>query len=73
MIEQLTMDSMRRILSEEIHKIQEGSTTAANVNAISNATGKILSTIRLQMEYAKLTGAQPAIPMLEAPRKPRSR
>ena len=52
---------MRNILSEEIDKLREGKTTAANVNAVTNATGKILSTVKLEMEYAKLLGKNPHI------------
>lgn len=61
-----TLDELRRLLSDEIRKIQEGNTTAANVNAISNATGKILSSVKLQMEYYRLTGKpMPSIPLLD--------
>lgn len=49
------MNDIRRMLCEEIEKIRENKTTAANVNAITNATGKILSTIKLELEYAKLS------------------
>jgi len=50
---------LRQILAEEIEKVREGKTTAANVNAVTNASGKILSSIKLEMEYCKLTGKQP--------------
>jgi hypothetical protein len=62
----LSLDELRGILSDEIHKIRAGESTAASVNAISNATGKILSSVKLQMEYARLTGQKPDIPMLAA-------
>lgn len=48
-------------------KIREGNTTAASVNAISNATGKILSTVKLEMEYYRLIGKTPNIPLLMGP------
>lgn len=61
------LDDIRIVLSDEIQKIQSGQTNAATVNAISNATGKILSTYKLQMEYYRLTGKPlPDLPMLEA-------
>jgi len=64
----MNVNQLRKILSEEIQKIRDGTTTAANVNAITNATGKILSTIKLQMEYCKLTGKTPDIDLfLPAP------
>lgn len=60
----MTMNDIRAVLTDEIMKIREGNTTAANVNAISNATGKILSTVKLEMEYHKLIGKTPHIPLL---------
>jgi hypothetical protein len=58
-IQQFTLNELRGILSDEIDKIRSGSTTAANVNAVSNATGKILSTIKLELEAVKLLGRKP--------------
>lgn len=55
---------LRLILADEIHKIREGKTTPANVNAITNASGKILSSIKLEMEYNKLHGRVPWIGFL---------
>jgi hypothetical protein len=53
-------------LSDAIRNLADGDATAANVNAISNATGKILSTVKLQMMYYQLIGKTPDIPMLMA-------
>ena len=60
-----TINDLRIILSEEIEKLRNGETSAANVNAVTNATGKILSTVKLEMEYIKLTGGLPDIPFLK--------
>lgn len=54
------MNDVRKVLCEEIEKLRENKTTPANVNAIVNATGKIISTIKLEIECAKL--ANKAIP-----------
>ena len=56
-----TVEDLRAILADEIGKIREGKTTPANVNAITNASGKILSTIKLEIEYNKLHGKVPEI------------
>jgi hypothetical protein len=61
-----TVDDLRLILAEEIQKIRTGTTTAANVNAVTNAAGKILSTIKLEIEYNKLLGRTPNIPFIES-------
>jgi len=57
----MNIDSLRGILAEEIQKLRDGQTNAANVNAVTNATGKILSTVKLEMEYCKLVGKTPDI------------
>ncbi len=59
-----TVNDLRSILAEEIQKVREGKTTAANVNAVTNATGKILSTIKMEIEYNKLLGKTPNIPFI---------
>lgn len=57
----MTMNELRGVLSDEIRKIRSGDTTPANVNAISNASGKILSSIKLELEVMKLLGKKPNI------------
>lgn len=59
------VNDLRIILSEEIDSIRKGNTTAANVNAITNATGKILSSARLEIEYSKILGKKPKVDFLE--------
>ena len=63
-LETLTLDELRGILSDEIRRVRDGETSAAGANAVTNATGKILSSIKLEMEYQKLTGRKANIPML---------
>jgi len=59
------ISDLRDILCDEIDKLRNDKTTAANVNAVTNATGKILSTIKVQMEYAKLTGIKPQMDFIK--------
>jgi hypothetical protein len=61
-----SMNDIRAILSDEVSKIRNGDTTASNVNAIVNATGKILSTIKLEIEYNRLLGKTPNISFMES-------
>lgn len=58
-IKQFSLNELRGILSDEIEKLRNNSTTAANVNAVSNASGKILSTFKLELEVARLLGKKP--------------
>jgi len=61
-----TVNDLRTILAEEITKIRNGETTAANVNAIVNATGKILTTVKMEIEYNKLLGLTPQIDFIQS-------
>ncbi len=56
-----TVHDLRAILAEEINKIRNNKTTAVNLNALSNAVGKILSSLRIQLEYSKLINKKPDI------------
>ena len=62
-----TINDLRDILADEIDKLRKGDTTAASVNAVTNATGKILSTVKLEMEYNKLLGKTPDIAFINTP------
>lgn len=64
-----TVHDIRTVLAEEIVKLRNGSTTPANVNAIVNASGKILGTVKLEMEYNKLLGKIPEIPFIGVGKK----
>lgn len=67
----LDINGVRSILAEEIQRLRDEQTTAAALNAIVNATGKILTTVKLEMEYAKLMGVTPAIDFIKVtPLKP---
>ena len=63
----LSLGNIREVLWEEVAQLKSGNTSPANVNAICNATGKILSSVKIEMEFAKLTGQAPRIDMLAAP------
>jgi len=64
-----TINDLRKIMAEEIGKIRSGDTTAANVNAITNAVGKILSTVKMEIEYNKLMGRTPVIDFIQGEQK----
>lgn len=62
-MDNITMNAndLRSILADEINKIRAEKTTPAAVNAIVNATGKILTTVKMELDYAKLIGITPQI------------
>jgi hypothetical protein len=55
---------VRSILAAEIAKLRAGDTTAANVNAVTNAVGKLLSSYKLEIEISKLLGKKPNATLL---------
>ena len=57
----MNINELRAVLVDEIEKIRDGRTTAENVNAVTNATGKILAAVRLEMDYCRLLGVSPSI------------
>ena len=59
-----TLAELQGILSEQIDRIASDETTPAKVNAVVNATSTILRTVKMQMDYAKLVGQTPVIPLL---------
>jgi len=60
-----TMNQIREMLCEEIDALRAKKTTPANVNAVVNATGKILTTIKMEMEYAKSLGKHANMKFIE--------
>lgn len=61
----MNINDLRAILAEEIQKLRNEETTPAAVNAVTNATGKILTTVKMEMEYAKLIGVTPQIEFIQ--------
>ena len=60
-VREMTFAGIRAVLSEEIEKLRTGKTTAGNISAMSNAIGKYLSSVKVQLEVAKIVGKAPQI------------
>jgi hypothetical protein len=59
-----SLSELQAILSDQIDRVAADETTPAKVNAVVNATATILRTVKMQMDYAKLVGRTPVIPLL---------
>ena len=59
-----TLDDIRALLSDEIDRLRSGESTPAQSGAVTNAAGKILSSISLEMKYLHMAGRKVNIPML---------
>ena len=62
---EMTVQNVQELLWDEIYRLRNEETTAANLASITNATGKIMSAEILKIKYAELTGQKPSSPMLE--------
>ena len=56
---------LRSVLVDQINKLRRGDATPAQTNAVTNATGKIISTLRMEIEYAALVKKTPNIDFLK--------
>lgn len=69
-----SVNDLRKILVEQINNVRSGKSTSAQANAITNATGKILTSIRMELEYSKSIGKTPYIAFIDGAKKePRKR
>ena len=59
-----SFNDIRDQLWDNVQGIKEGTITAASCNAQTNAIGKILSSVKLQMDLCKITGRQPDVALL---------
>ncbi len=59
-----TMGEIREDLTKTLRGLSAGEISPAVGNAICNTSGKILSSVKLEMEYHKMVGKMPNIPML---------
>jgi hypothetical protein len=59
-----SLDEIRVLLADTVRELRAGTSSPATVNALSNATGKILSSVKLEMDYYKAIGRKPQIEMI---------
>ena len=60
------ISEIQSTLWEQVQNLRSGKTSPANANAVSNAVGKMFTGVKLQIEFARLTGETPRIPFLSS-------
>ena len=60
----ITAQDLLAVMGENIQRLRDGETTPPVANAIVNSSSAMLRIVKLQMDYAKMIGATPDIPML---------
>lgn len=58
------VDELRDFLSTELQRVSSGEITPASANASANLSGKILSSLKMELEYNKMAGLTPKISFL---------
>lgn len=61
----MNITKLREILLEEIQNLRTKKSTPREVNAIVNAAGKFLFSIKLELDYVRLKGGKPTLLALE--------
>lgn len=59
------VEDLRAFLTEELQRVSGGDITPAVANASANLAGKVLSSVKMELEYNKMTGASPNIAFLK--------
>jgi hypothetical protein len=57
-------EELREFLSNEMSRLGSGETTPASVNAMANLAGKMLQSVKLEIDYNRIVGATPNIEFL---------
>lgn len=60
----MSANDLLDVMAENIQRLRDGTATPAVANAIVNSSAAMLRIVKLQMEYAKMTGKTPSIPLL---------
>lgn len=66
------MDDLRDFLANEMKRVSSGDSTPASANAVANLGGKMIGTIKMTLEYCKMTGQTPYIPFITTENKKKS-
>lgn len=58
------VEELRAFLAKDLQRVSEGDITPAVANASANLSGKILQSVKLELEYNSFLGAHPNISFL---------
>lgn len=59
-----SLNDLRSFLAEQLERVASGELTPAHANASANLAGKVLSTVKMELDYCKQAGSTPVIPFL---------
>lgn len=59
------VNELRNFLADELKKVTETNSTPATANAVANLAGKILQSVKLELEYNRMKGLTPEIDFVQ--------
>ena len=63
-VESFNLEELRSVLSDNIRSVQKSELTPASANAVTTAVGTFLRSVKLEMDYYRMIGKTPDIPLL---------
>lgn len=57
-------EDLKKVLADEIDKLREGKTTPKEANAVTQLAGKLISLVKLEIEYNKDKYNNPSEPLI---------
>jgi hypothetical protein len=63
------IENLRKRLLNAVEEIDDDPASVVQAREIGNLAGKVIGTIRCELEYARITKRKPVIPFLEASRE----
>jgi hypothetical protein len=61
-----TTSELRTVLCETLAAVRDKTMPPDAADAISNASGKIIASLRVELEYRRMRGEVPALPFMES-------
>jgi len=61
-----TTTELRAVLCETIAAVRAKEMTPDAAEAVSNASGKIIASLRVELEYRRMRGEVPALPFMDS-------
>jgi hypothetical protein len=58
------VEELRDFIAKELERVSQGDITPASANASANLAGKMLQSVKMELEYNKMVGANPNIGFL---------
>jgi hypothetical protein len=58
------VEELREFLAIELERLRTGTTTPASASASANIAGKMIASVKMELDYNKMVGANPSIGFL---------